>query len=157
PADIDTVILTHLHFDHVEFAHKYTNAQFVVQKAELDMARNPHPILTSFYNDWSRKMWEGVDLKVVEGDNEITDGVRVLLTPGHAVGGQSVAINTSAGTAVIPGICSVQVNYEESPIIPTGSIVNLLQIYDSMNKVFNMADIIVTMHDEQFVTRERIP
>ena len=42
PEDIDTVIVTHLHGDHIHLARKYKKAKFIIQKAELEFARNPH-------------------------------------------------------------------------------------------------------------------
>jgi len=34
PEDIDVVILTHLHWDHVALAYKFTKARFIVQKSD---------------------------------------------------------------------------------------------------------------------------
>ena len=50
PEDIDIVILTHLHWDHVAFASKFAKAKFIVQKAELDFALNPHPANAAPYD-----------------------------------------------------------------------------------------------------------
>ena len=48
PADIDIIICTHLHNDHNELGHLYKNAQFIIQKAELEANSNPHPIEAPF-------------------------------------------------------------------------------------------------------------
>ena len=49
PEMIDIVILTHLHWDHVQLAKRYENAVFLVQESELFFARDPHPIFAGFY------------------------------------------------------------------------------------------------------------
>ena len=36
PEDIDIVILTHMHEDHVQLARRYEKARFIVQKDELE-------------------------------------------------------------------------------------------------------------------------
>ena len=49
PDDIETVIATHLHHDHIALAASFPNAEIIVQKAELEAARNPHPISAGTY------------------------------------------------------------------------------------------------------------
>jgi glyoxylase-like metal-dependent hydrolase (beta-lactamase superfamily II) len=44
PEDVDLVIQTHLHNDHCENTYKCKNARVIVQRAEYEFARNPHPL-----------------------------------------------------------------------------------------------------------------
>ncbi len=156
--DIDTVILTHLMFDHFENAGKYQNARFVVQKKELDYARNPHPLMQFFYLP-IQNLLDEVNFDIVEGDKEIVEGVEVLLTPGHSPGSQSVAIETEKGTAVITGFCCTNENFTETflPVTPPGIHANATQAYDSMLKVKEIADIIIPLHESTFAKKEVIP
>jgi len=162
PEDIDIVILTHLHWDHVAFASKFTKARFIIQKAELDFARHPHPANAAPYDE---ELFKDLNFEVVEGDKEIIEGVKVLFTPGHTPGGQSVAVKTSKGMAIIPGFCCISDNFEVPPelkakglqIVPPGLHVNLFQAYDSTLRVKQAADIIVPPHDMRFIGRDRIP
>ncbi|SPL94248.1 putative Zn-dependent hydrolase [[Actinomadura] parvosata subsp. kistnae] len=85
PADIGTVILTHLHSDHASGAvadgrPAFENARYVVQKADLDAAKGPvlDDVVTVIKGQ----------LHVVEGDAEVAPGVRVRHTPGHTPGHQ---------------------------------------------------------------------
>ena len=41
--DIKTIIITHLHVDHIMSARKFPNAKFIVQEEELRFDRNIHP------------------------------------------------------------------------------------------------------------------
>lgn len=161
PIDIDIVILTHLHWDHIGLAHQFVNARFLVQKDELDFARNPHLAVAQFYE---KELFEGLNFEVVDGDSQITKEIKVLLTPGHTTGCQSVAIETEKGIAVITGFCCIQENFEPSeeirevmPIIVPGIHLNVLQAYDSMLKVKEAADIIIPNHEPKFSQIDKIP
>jgi N-acyl homoserine lactone hydrolase len=102
PEDIGIVILTHLHCDHTELAWLFKKAEFIVQKRELDYARQPHPIDAGLYD---RRYFESLNFKVIDGDTKVSPGISVILTPGHTPGGQSVEISTAAGKAIITGFC----------------------------------------------------
>jgi glyoxylase-like metal-dependent hydrolase (beta-lactamase superfamily II) len=160
PADIDIVILTHLHLDHVAYVKDLVNATFYVQADEVAFAKNPHP--TDRFYDFGAV--EGLDLRIIEGDAQITTNVRVILTPGHTVGGQSVVIGTAKGTAVVTGFCCIHENFEPGehvrgrpPVIVPGIHHDVIKAYDSMMKVKGMADIIIANHDVRYTEIERIP
>jgi glyoxylase-like metal-dependent hydrolase (beta-lactamase superfamily II) len=159
-SDIDTVIVTHLHWDHIGLAHQFVNTKFLVQKDELNFARNPH-LAAQFYEN---ELLEGLNFEVLDGDTQITNKIKVLLTPGHTPGGQSVAIETEKGIAVLTGFCCIQDNFEPSeeirkvtPIIVPGIHVNVMQAYDSMLKVKKAADIIIPIHEPKFAHVDKIP
>jgi N-acyl homoserine lactone hydrolase len=147
---IKIVILTHLHWDHVALASKVSNAVFFLQKREFDFAMNPHPAVALQY---SKDLFENLRLELIEGDKEIIDGIKVTFTPGHTPGGQSVAVETSEGLAIITGFfCSLE-NFFPTPaakakgfsIIAPGIHTDLLQAYDSVLRVKEMVRIIFSL------------
>jgi glyoxylase-like metal-dependent hydrolase (beta-lactamase superfamily II) len=160
PEDIEIVILTQLHWDHVALSSRFRNARFFVQKAEVDFARNPHPTQERFYD---KELIEELDFEIIDGDKQIIDGIRVLLTPGHTPGGQSVAIETPKGTAIITGFCCTQENFEPPKdagaleFVPPGIHTDVLQVYDSAIMVKKMADMILPIHDTEFITVDKVP
>lgn len=159
PEDIDIVILTHMHEDHVQLARKYPKAKFIVQKAELEAARNPHPVQQFTY---LKDPFNDINFEIIEGDQKIVDGVSVVSTPGHSAGGQSVIIETAKGKAVITGFCCIRRNFEPpegivTPVIVPGILLDAVKAYDSMLKVKEIADIIVPLHDKEFLNIDRIP
>jgi glyoxylase-like metal-dependent hydrolase (beta-lactamase superfamily II) len=162
PEDIEIVILTHLHFDHVALAHRYKNARFIVQKREIEYASNPHIIDKRFYKP---EYWKNLDLKIIEGDKEIIPGVKVLLTPGHSPGGQSTEIDTEKGKAIITGFCSQKSTFEITPdlkklgweVYPVGLHDDCREIYDSEVRVKKRADILIPNHDPSFIDVDKIP
>lgn len=95
PAEIGTVILTHLHSDHAGGAVAdgrplFENARHVLQQAEFDAAQGPmlDQVVTPLKGQ----------LQVVEGDAEIAPGVRVHLAPGHTPGHQIARVGYLAMT-----------------------------------------------------------
>lgn len=45
--DIDIVIFTHMHWDHMFYLDKFVNARFIAHRKELEFARIPSPFTTS--------------------------------------------------------------------------------------------------------------
>jgi hypothetical protein len=43
------------------------------------------------------------------------------------------------------------------PVIPPGILLDHFQAYDSMLKVKGMADIIITLHEDEYVYKDSIP
>ena len=161
PGDIDIVILTHLHWDHISLARLFTNAKFIVQGAELECAYNPHPVARQQYD---KSLFEGLNFEVVNGDVQIVEGIRVLLTPGHSPGAQSVAIETEKGVVVVTGFCCLQENFEpskrvkrETAVILPGIHFNAMEAYDSMIRVKEVADIIIANHEPEIAHKVTIP
>jgi glyoxylase-like metal-dependent hydrolase (beta-lactamase superfamily II) len=160
--DIKTVILTHLHWDHVALASRFPDARFFVQKKEFDFALNPHPAVASSFR---KEFFVDLNLQFTEGDQEIMDGVNVLFTPGHSPGGQSVAIDTPKGLAIITGFCCTLDNFSPPPeakakgleIVAPGIHTNVLEAYDSALRVKDTAKTIIPLHDPKFLGVDRIP
>jgi glyoxylase-like metal-dependent hydrolase (beta-lactamase superfamily II) len=160
--DIDVLILTHMHFDHLEFARQFIHSRVLIQRAEYDFAMNPHPF---FAKGFIKDLFPDPGcIDLVEGDAKVAEGVSVFLTPGHTPGGQSVAITTDRGTIVICGLCSVQDNLyppKEAaaifPVIPPGIHTDVMKAYDSLSLIKSRADLAVPLHDPSFSLRERIP
>ena len=154
PEDIDIVIHTHLHNDHCENDYKCTNARIVVQKAEYGFFRNPHPLDHRYYPD----ILDGLDIELVEGDTKLMDGIDLIFSPGHTPGGQSVAVRTSAGRAIITGFCCNALNFPESgPAVASGVHTDALAAYDSANRIREMAEILIPVHDLSIGRQKRIP
>jgi glyoxylase-like metal-dependent hydrolase (beta-lactamase superfamily II) len=104
---IDLVVLTHLHFDHVGGATRlegpalrptFPRARHVVQRRELEDATHVHERNRASYlsKDFVPLLEAGL-LDRAEGEVEVAPGVRVLPTPGHCAGHQSVLVDGGGG------------------------------------------------------------
>jgi N-acyl homoserine lactone hydrolase len=97
PADVRIVINTHLHFDHCGQNAVFKHAPFYVQRGELDRARREEETTREWFD------FAGARFELLDGDAEIAEGVRVVATPGHTVGHQSVLVDTGDGDALMIG------------------------------------------------------
>jgi len=114
PRDIDVVVLTHLHFDHAGgttqrtpsggLAPVFPRARHIVQRKELEAARHAHERNRASYlaENLDPLVGEGI-LEVVDGEAEVVPGVRVLPTPGHTPGHQSVLVDGGDEKALFLG------------------------------------------------------
>jgi N-acyl homoserine lactone hydrolase len=158
--DIDTIIFTHLHHDHVAEARRFNRATLLVQKTELQFARNPHPSVAAAYPE---EFLKGLNFDTVDGDIQISEEISLLFTPGHSPGGQSVVVHGAQRTAVIAGLCTIKEIFEPPteiaqymPIITPGMHTNALEAYDSVLRIKQAADIIIANHDPDFQSCGRI-
>jgi N-acyl homoserine lactone hydrolase len=162
PDDIDILILTHMHFDHIGYISYFTNARILVQRKEYEFAMNPHPF---FAGGYPREVYGHLkNYELIAGDAEITEGLRLLHTPGHTPGGQSVEIATEKGQAIICGLCTIVENFQPPEetnfpfaVIPPGSHTNVMEAYDSLLRIQKRADIAIPLHDPVFCQRNKIP
>jgi glyoxylase-like metal-dependent hydrolase (beta-lactamase superfamily II) len=94
PDDVTDVVLTHLHADHAAGSvtaagdPAFPNARYLVQEAEL-----PNPLAEPI-----REL-----LEVCRGATEVAPGVRLLPTPGHTPGHQSVVVSDGDEVVVLAG------------------------------------------------------
>lgn len=154
PEDVDIIIHTHLHNDHCENDPKCTRAKIIVQKAEYDFFLNPHPLDHRYYSD----ILDGLNVELVEGDMNLMDGIDLIFSPGHTPGGQSVAVRTAGGKAIITGFCCNGQNFPpNAPSVPSGVHIDAIAAYESARKIREMADILVPLHEMSVGKAGRIP
>ncbi|MFO7714353.1 N-acyl homoserine lactonase family protein [Desulfosarcina sp.] len=165
PERIDKVIHTHLHNDHCENDFKCTNAEIFVHPQEMKHIHNPHPLDFRYVPDYLEEVEQNGQIRLVEVDAEIVDGIRVMHTPAHTEGGLTVLVETTAGTAAITGFCVINENFfppkqiraMEMEVIPPGTHVNAYEAYDIMVKVKEVADILLPLHEPCFADGRPIP
>ena len=98
-SDIAAVAVSHLHFDHCG-QQAVLAAPVYVQAAEYEAAQTPHYTVP----DWAAIPKDR--LRLVNGDEEIAEGVRLLSTPGHTPGHQSVVIEAADERVVVAAQCA---------------------------------------------------
>ena len=109
-ADVDTVISSHLHFDHCggntrrddagEVVATFPNAEYVVQRAEYEHALDPTDRdRASYLPENYEPLRVTGQLKLVEGETEVVPGVELVPAPGHSSGQQCVRLRSEGRTA----------------------------------------------------------
>jgi N-acyl homoserine lactone hydrolase len=101
PRDIDVVVQSHLHFDHAGGLAWLTHAPILVQREELAFARNPPVYQKLIYVQQDFDMQ--LDWHELDGDHDVFgDGlVRVISTPGHSRGHQSLLVHLHGGAVFL--------------------------------------------------------
>jgi 4-pyridoxolactonase len=96
PEDINLVMNSHYHFDHVGGNRLCTCATTICHKHEMNAILNPHPAVDApGYRDMRFLEPDGAykpKFEIVTGDQEVAKGVTLLETPGHTAGHYSIMI-----------------------------------------------------------------
>lgn len=92
PDDVDTAVVSHLHFDHCGGLAQLPRARLVAQQAEWDAAFDDDAVALGVYNPEDFDL--GHDRQLLDGEHDLFgDGaVRLVPTPGHTAGHQSMLI-----------------------------------------------------------------
>lgn len=96
PEDVDVVVHTHLHVDHVGWTGSFPNARYVVHEAEWACFMSEESLAERLH--LREKVLPLEQVEHVSGEAEIAPGVRVVPTPGHTPGHISVR---AGGIAVV--------------------------------------------------------
>jgi N-acyl homoserine lactone hydrolase len=99
PADIEAVVLSHLHFDHCG-QQRMLHAPVFVQATEHEEAQRPRYTVAAWATIPADRR------RLVRGDEEIVQGIRLIATPGHTPGHQSVVVQTHDGPVVLAAQCA---------------------------------------------------
>lgn len=165
-ADVDIVILTHLHWDHSYGVDNFPEANVLVQKSELEYAVAPLSADRRMYEvdiPGTEPPWMKVIGRItpVDGDSEIIPGVRVMHLPGHTPGSQSVVVDTSEGPWVIAGdtvpLFDNLVDEKMLEIAPSALLQSLRDFYQSLEKLKCFYDRILPSHDFRVLESARYP
>jgi glyoxylase-like metal-dependent hydrolase (beta-lactamase superfamily II) len=97
PVDVKLVVNTHLHFDHCGQNPAFAHAPLMVQRAEHERILRDRDKVT----EWIAA--SGMRFELLDGDTELADDLRIVTTPGHTSGHQSVVATTQAGTELFIG------------------------------------------------------
>ena len=154
PAAITTIILTHLHNDHVGGAGHFPAATFHVQGQELQEAVWPVAFQRPIYEvnrrgylpAWARILDRYVAL---DGDAAIAPGVSTITLPGHTSGSQGVCVDTAAGPHLLPGdLVPLRENWSppRDPV-PNGNHTDLYACERSFRRLADLGATVLPSHD----------
>jgi len=126
PDDISVVVNTHLHMDHCGANDEFTNAVFYAHRLE-----DP-PVGT----------------RVVKGDLQLAEGVKLVPTPGHTRGSVSVFVESDRRYVICGDAVPTKANYESSA--PPAIHFDRALAQRSMDAILRWAQTVVPGHDRAF-------
>ncbi|MEM9330352.1 MAG: N-acyl homoserine lactonase family protein [Pseudomonadota bacterium] len=153
---VDTVIITHLHYDHAGGLDRYPNAKFHLQKTEMEYATGPcmcghvlqMPFTVEHVCEMVRNVYSG---RVVfhDGDGLVADGVTVHCVGGHSRGLQVVRVKTQSGYLCLASDAS---HYYENfllgkPFPIVVDLENMVRGYDTIKALASETSLIIPGHD----------
>ena len=174
PGDIDTLVLTHLHFDHAGNFDAFPNARVLLQRREYERWKEVIEALPDRNvgkDHWALSsmdlaLFERFDaavragqVELVEGDAQVAPGVLLRLAADtHTFGSQWVEVHTRAGPYVIAGDCVYwYMNVERMwpPGYIQGNTWNLMRTLERLRDLVGPGHLqrIVPGHDMEVFTR----
>jgi N-acyl homoserine lactone hydrolase len=96
--DIRIVVNCHLHLDHCGGNPRFPDRPIFAQQVEFDAAHREEDYLIVSLYDFPEARYE-----LHGGEADVATGVRVVPTPGHTPGHQSLVVETDAGRVVLAG------------------------------------------------------
>jgi N-acyl homoserine lactone hydrolase len=176
PEDVDTLVLTHLHFDHAGNFDAFPNAHVMLQRREYERWKEvieelpdrnvgkDHWALSSMdialFDRFDAAVKAG-KVQLLEGDAQIAPGIHCRLAADtHTFGSQWVQVDTPAGPYVVAGDCVYwYMNLERMwpPGYIQGNAWNYMRTLERLRKLVGAGRLerIVPGHDMEVFTRHR--
>ena len=96
-SDVSVVANCHLHLDHCGGNPLFPQTPIFVQQNELDALPTLEYVLPQVVH------FPGAKLEIHDGEAQIAPGLRIIPTPGHTPGHQSLLVETSRGRVLLAG------------------------------------------------------
>jgi glyoxylase-like metal-dependent hydrolase (beta-lactamase superfamily II) len=128
PEDIHLVLLTHLHADHAggvirldkdgKKVPRFLNARYVVQIKEWEEAMHPDERTSATYFTSNLRILEQENLlELIDGEDEVGTGIRLIPTGGHTPGHQAVLIEDADNKILWPGDIIPSTHHLRTPYV----------------------------------------
>jgi glyoxylase-like metal-dependent hydrolase (beta-lactamase superfamily II) len=149
-SDIDMVVCTHAHWDHIENLDIFERAQIVLHENERRYIRGPHR------NDFACPPWIDAvfqrydhQIREVQEGVQLIPGVEIVDAPGHSAGTIALSVAADDGIAVITGD-----SIQNSTVAQQGR--NALVFWSdrlaaqTIDKLLTIGDVVYPGHDQPF-------
>lgn len=153
PEDVDTLVVTHLHYDHCSNIGMFRNARLLIGRREWEFVTNPpHPRLlsrpaypTDVYDWLAQAARDRVVL--MEDEHEVAPGLRAFWVGGHSLGLMAVQVPLASGRRAVIGSDAVCMYANLERNIPPGFQLNLADAYHALDKIRAAGEVVLPGHD----------
>ena len=97
PSDIDIVINSHCHYDHVEANYLFKGKPLIIHEKEIEYTDR------LYWAEWRKAFINIMDVDAFKGEKQVTENVKVIETFGHTPGSITALVNTDDGMIVLVG------------------------------------------------------
>lgn len=135
PADITSVIYTHLHYDHCANGDLFLDVPTYVQRAEYNNLFCPYDFQAArmdYFPDTREWIQKCSNLILLDGDVKLANGLELFVTKGHSLGHQSIVVPTAKGRYVLCGdvpdlLCSLFPKMDKMTLMD-GSVIDITPV-----------------------------
>jgi glyoxylase-like metal-dependent hydrolase (beta-lactamase superfamily II) len=156
--DIDTILFTHLHFDHYWNVEQFRNAKMVANRKDWFFAMDPYNLPVFSPKGFPRQplaymAGEAFErLTLIDDYYEPFPGIQMQWVGGHSPGHMVIRVETGEGPVIIVGdAIYLYANLERN--IPIGYYTHFKELIDAMNWLREQDAIILPAHDYEVFKR----
>jgi glyoxylase-like metal-dependent hydrolase (beta-lactamase superfamily II) len=162
PGEVGTIVLSHLHFDHVGNLELFPQAELVVQAAELEFWSDPIALRPQFASVAERSYLDTVAradaagrIRRITGDTTLAPGITAISLPGHTPGQQGLRIDGADHGVVL---ASDAVHYydelrHDMTFVIVHDVAEMYRSYDRLRAYETSGDVVVPGHDTEVLDR----
>lgn len=161
-ADVGTLSLSHLHYDHTGLLGEFTDARLVLQERELAFwcgrdAGRPHFAKLCAPDDIAQLVRRNLagEVRLVDGEAQIAPGITVHRVGGHTPGLQVVRIPTDEGWVVVASDAShFSANHEQRrPYALVHTLPLMYDAFDRLDELASRPELVIPGHDPAVMHR----
>lgn len=159
PADVEHVVMSHLHWDHAGGLQLFPHATVYVHQREMKFAFSPAVYQKMYYD--RRDFDHPLRWKEVDGEYDLFGDERILLfpTPGHTPGHQVMLVRTDGGAVLLLSDAAFEIDKMRRRVLPTiiwnpDEIVASWDYIEELEKKYDAE--LICAHELEYKTKIRL-
>lgn len=144
PADIDMIIISHLHFDHAGGLKYFRGTKAIknVLVAESELKNAYHQVMTGQAGAYVKSLFDldEIVFKTINEDTDLADDIRLFIQNSHTPGVTGMILKTESKGNIIVTSDTVYTKESYDRELPPGGSINKTQkeFFDNLEKIKKM-------------------